>query len=171
MSLAPCAASVAGSAPRPPPPRPARRYTRRLDALRRTHADAPRLRVFYQIGTEPAYTVNRRSTVSQALAVCGGVNVFADLPRIADPVSAEAVMHAAPQAVFYGRDEPAAPMRAYWARLGSVPAVRHHARFRIDADLLARPGPRLVDGIKAVCADLDRLRERQDRQTPQANSG
>jgi len=135
-------------------------YTAQLTALRRRYAHVSRVRVFYQLGTDPAYTVNHRSTVSAALALCGGDNVFGDLPHIAEPVSAEAVLAARPQAVFYDRQENRAAMRTYWSRLPQVPAVRHHALYAIDGDLLAHPSPRVLQGIREVCQRLDALRGR-----------
>lgn len=127
-------------------------YRRRLAALRAAQRGAAPLRAVYQIETAPAYTVNGRSPISEAMAVCGGVNVFAALPTLAAPVGAEAMLVAAPDVVLYGGEENAAAMRGYWARLKSVPAVRRGALYPIDADRLARAGPRLLDGVDEVCA-------------------
>lgn len=139
--------------------RAADRYHQRLTRLRRRYAGASRLRVFYQLGTAPAYTINHASSASAALALCGGDNVFADLPRISGPVSAEAVLAARPQVVFYGQTENRSEIRAYWARLPAVPAVRHHDLFAVDGDLLARASPRVLNGIADVCRKMDRVRK------------
>lgn len=139
--------------------RAADRYHQRLARLRHRYANASRLRVFYQLGTAPAYTVNHASSVSAALALCGGDNVFADMPRISGPVSAEAVLAARPQVVFYSQSENRSEINAYWARLPAVPAVRHHDLFAVDSDLLARASPRVLDGIAEVCHKLDRVRK------------
>jgi iron complex transport system substrate-binding protein len=127
-------------------------YRARLAAQRAAQRGAAPLRAVYQIETAPAYTVNGRSPISEAMAVCGGVNVFADLPTLAAPVGAEAMLVAAPDVVLYGGEENAAAIRGYWARLKSVPAVRLGALYPIDADRLARAGPRLLDGVDEVCA-------------------
>ncbi|MCX7060263.1 MAG: ABC transporter substrate-binding protein [Gammaproteobacteria bacterium] len=133
-------------------------YRQRLAALRAAHRGAAPLRVVYQIETAPAYTVNGKSPISEAMAVCGGVNVFAALPTLAAAVSAEAMLVAAPDVVFYGGEENSADLRAYWARLGSTPAAKRGALYPIDADRLARAGPRLLDGIEQVCTLLDQAR-------------
>lgn len=133
-------------------------YRQRLAALRAAHRGARPIRVVYQIETAPAYTVNAKSPISEAMAVCGGVNVFAALPTLAAAVGAEAMLLAAPEVVLYGGDENAADIRAYWARLGSAPAAKRGALYPIDADRLARAGPRLLDGIEQVCQLLDRAR-------------
>lgn len=133
-------------------------YRQRLAAQRARHRGAAPIKVVYQIETSPAYTVNGKSPISEAMAVCGGVNVFATLPTLAATVGAEAMLVAAPEVVLYGGEENAAGIRAYWSRLGSVPAAKAGALYPIDADRLARAGPRLLDGIDQVCALLDRAR-------------
>ncbi|MDE2149831.1 MAG: ABC transporter substrate-binding protein [Gammaproteobacteria bacterium] len=135
-------------------------YRARLAALRRRYAQTQPIRVFYQIGTAPAYTVSGRSPLAQALTVCRGTDAFAGLGQLAAPVSAEAVARAAPQAVLYGRDDDAAAIARYWARLPQTPAERFGNLYAVDDDLLARPGPRLLDGIARTCAVLDRARRR-----------
>jgi ABC-type Fe3+-hydroxamate transport system substrate-binding protein len=138
----------------------AQAYRTRLDRLRRRWAGARPIRVVYQIETAPAYTVNGRSPISQAIALCGGVNVFAGLPQLGTPVSAEAMLAAAPQAVLYGHEENPQAIAGYWSRLPAVPAVRAGNLYAVDPDLLARAAPRLLDGVEQVCADLERARAR-----------
>ncbi len=134
-------------------------YQQRLTQLRQRYAKVSRLRVFYQLGTAPAYTINHDSAVNAALSLCGGDNVFADLSRISGPVSAEAVLAARPQVVFYGQSENRSVIRAYWARLPTVPAAQHHDLFAVDGDLLAHASPRVLDGIAEVCQDMDHVRQ------------
>lgn len=133
-------------------------YRNRLAALRARHrSDAP-IRAVYQIETAPAYVVNGHSPISEAMAVCGGINVFAGLAHLAEPVGAEAMLAAAPEVVLYGGEENATAMIAYWKKLPSAPAARRGAIYAIDANLLGRAGPRLLDGIDQVCARFDTAR-------------
>jgi ABC-type hemin transport system substrate-binding protein len=141
----------------------AQAYRQRRQALRAHWAAARPLRVVYQIETAPAYTVNGRSPISDAIAVCGGVNVFAALPQLGAPVSAEAMLAAAPQVVLYGQEENAQTIAAYWSRLPGVPAMQAGNLFAVNPDLLARAAPRLLDGVEQVCSDLDIARSRLPR--------
>ncbi|MBL6749649.1 MAG: cobalamin-binding protein [Nevskia sp.] len=138
----------------------AQAYREHLQRLRRRWEHARPVRVVYQIETAPAYTVNGHSPISEAIALCGGVNVFAALPQLGAPVSAEAMLAAAPQAVLYGREEDPQAIAGYWSRLPAVPAVRAGNLFAVDPDLLARAAPRLLDGVEQVCEDLERARTR-----------
>ena len=140
--------------------RPAAQALRaRLDALAARYAGRRPVRVFVQAGLDPIYTLNDSSIVSDALRVCGGVNVFGQAPVVAPQVSLESVLAARPEAVLAGisRPEDAARNLAAWQALG-LPAARLGHVYGVDADALYRPGPRLIDAAEAICADLDRLR-------------
>lgn len=140
--------------------RPAAQALRaRLEALAARYAGRRPVRVFVQAGLDPIYTLNDSSIVSDALRVCGGVNVFGQAPVVAPQVSLESVLAARPEAVLAGISHPkdAARNLAAWQALG-LPAARLGHVYGVDADALYRPGPRLIDAAEAICADLDRLR-------------
>jgi ABC-type Fe3+-hydroxamate transport system substrate-binding protein len=140
----------------------AQAYAGRLAQLRARWRDAPPIRVVFQIETAPAYIINRNSPISDAMSLCGGVNVFANLPRIATPVSAEAMAAAGPEAVIYGGEENTLAMRDYWKRLPGTPAARYGNLYPVDGNLLGRAAPRLLDGVEQVCTALDRARLQRD---------
>jgi len=121
----------------------------RLRTLGDRYRDRAPVRVFIQAGAAPLYTLNGRNAVSDAVALCGGVNVFAGLPLAAPQVGMEAVLAAAPRAVVSGG--PAAPALL---AAGLRPVV-------VDPDLLYRAGPRLVDAAQALCEALDAVRREE----------
>ena len=131
-------------------------YRQRLASLRSRYASARRLRVLYQTETAPVYSVNGLSPISEAITLCGGINVFAALPTLAAPVTDEAVLATRPQVVIHGPAEQAA-VAGYWARFAKALASPPK-RVAIDPDLLTRAGPRLIEGVEQVCAALDAAR-------------
>ena len=96
---------------------------------------------------------------------CGGVNVFASLT--AARARREPRGRARGRA---GRDRRAVTMPAA-ARRGSttgrrgpaIPAVRDGNLFAVDGNLLHRSGPRFVEGVAALCDELDKARQRRRR--------
>ena len=127
-------------------------YSARLSALQvRDRREAP-LRVFYQVWDRPLITVGGRHWISEALTLCGARNVFADLRGASPVVSREAVLRRAPALIVSGRDAPDA--RRQWQQFVSLPAVENRAFVRVNADLLHRPTPRLVEGVTELCAAL-----------------
>lgn len=141
-------------------PGPARQaaidYRARLAALRARYRGRPPLRAFYQIETSPAYSISRRSPIHEALELCGATNVFADLPAIAAPVNIEAVLAARPEVVVHTSDEDEAAIARYWQRFAGLPAARQ--RVVVDAALLTRQSPRVLEGIAQLCERLDAVR-------------
>jgi iron complex transport system substrate-binding protein len=135
-------------------------YRQRLKQLRQAHAGAAKLRVFYQIEANPPYSVNRDSPISEAIALCGGTNLFADLPTLAAPVDRETILVRDPQAILYTRQDDVAAIRAYWRRSPPVAATRAGALYELDGNLLDRATPRLLDGVQQVCLALADARRR-----------
>ena len=131
------------------------KFRTRVAQLARDGRDGAPLRVFYQVSGVPMFTLGGRHLVSQAIARCGGENVFAGLTIPAPQVSVEAVLAANPQVIIAGTDDARRPAWLDdWSRWPALDAVRHHALFVVDANLLHRPGPRFVDGIAQLCGTL-----------------
>lgn len=144
----------------------AERYAARLGRLRERHRGLAPLRVFYQIEWNPPYSVNRDSPISQAIELCGGSNVFADLPALAAPVNREAVLARDPQVVVFTRQDDGAAIREYWRRGPGTAATRAGALYEIDGNLLDRATPRLLDGVEQLCDALSDARAKYPATAP-----
>lgn len=139
-----------------------------LEALRSAHTDAAPVRVFYQVWQSPLMTVNRAQMIGDAIALCGGRNVFGELAPLVPLVSTEAVVAADPEAIFTASEEgggtpawqraPDAPGLAAWHRYTQLTATRRGWMFTVNGDLISRQGPRIVEGVAAICAALDTVR-------------
>jgi len=131
----------------------------RVASLRDRFAGRRRLRVFYEIWDQPLYTIGGRHLVSEAIALCGGENVFAALSIPAPEVSVEAVLAARPDVIVAGADGAARPpWLDRWRRWPELPATRRDHLYVVDANLLHRDGPRFADGVAALCEVLDAAR-------------
>lgn len=133
-------------------------YRARLDDLRAQYRDRSTLRAFYQTETAPAFSVNRRSPIHEALVLCGAENVFADLPALAAAVGVEGVIAARPDVVVHSRQEDLQAMARYWARLPQLPPSDPRRRVIVDGNTLTRQSPRMLDGVAELCEGLDRVR-------------
>lgn len=136
----------------------------RRAALAAQYTGAPRVSVFYEVWHQPLYTIGGRHLISEAIATCGGDNVFAALTLPAPSVTVEAVVAARPDVIVGGADDGRRPpWLDDWKRWGAIPAVRDGHLFAADGNLLHRPGPRFLDGVAALCADLERARGKRKR--------
>ncbi|HSH30644.1 MAG TPA: cobalamin-binding protein, partial [Thiohalobacter sp.] len=87
----------------------ARAFRARQEALREQYSDRPVVRVFYEVWHRPLMTVNGDHTISAVIRLCGGRNVFADLPQLSGQVALEAVLAADPDAIVAGGMDAARP--------------------------------------------------------------
>ena len=134
-------------------------FEREIAALRARHAQASRVRVFYQIWHKPLLTVNGAHVISDVIALCGGENVFADLSQLTPTISLESVLATRPEVILGGGSAGGEPEFAGWWRASAVPALRELPVRYIDPDLIQRQTPRIVEGARAVCSALEQVRK------------
>ncbi len=138
----------------------ARRFGEHIARLERQYAARPPVRVFYQIWDRPLMTVNKQQIISDAMRVCGAVNVFAELPTLTPTVDDEAVLVANPELIATGGDG-ANSIKSLdrWRRWPRLAAVRMGQLAVLPPDLLVRMGPRLPLGVEHLCQAVDRARQ------------
>jgi iron complex transport system substrate-binding protein len=134
-------------------------FTSAIETLRREYAHARPLTVFIQLDDQPLFTVNAHHVISEIVELCGGRNVFADLPQLAPPIGVEAVIAADPQ-VILSTDDTIPDPASQWQQWSRLTAVRHGTIYGIHADTVARSTPRLVQGTRETCEDLADARRR-----------
>ena len=114
--------------------------------------------VFLEISAKPLMTVNRDHVLSELLAACGGINVFADAPSLVSEPSREALLKRAPVAVLHAR--PTGTNLAMDSLIyDGLEAGRRGRVYGITADHAFRPGPRLLLAAREICEALERARE------------
>jgi iron complex transport system substrate-binding protein len=143
-------------------------FDARIAALRRQYAAQPPVKVFYQVWDKPLMTLNAEHIISDVIALCGGVNVFARATQRVPTISTEAVLATAPEAIVTaapGRTAPSRPLPGLqqWLAWPQLPAVAMGNLFAIDGDLINRSTPRLAEGAAQLCRDLQDTRKRRGR--------
>lgn len=104
-------------------------------------------RVFFELNARPLMTVNGSDWMSEVISICGGENIFANLTMRAPTVDLEAVIAKQPDIII--------SMDREGKRAFEFAQNNFHAKYTyIQPDLIARPGPRLTQGITAVCHAL-----------------
>jgi iron complex transport system substrate-binding protein len=134
-------------------------FSRRLARLRRRYAGDRPVRVFFQFWGRPIFTVNGEHFISQAISLCGGINIFAGLSSLTPQVGVEAVLAADPDIIIAsGTSDTKPSWLNYWRRWPELKAVKDRHLYTIPPDLLLRPTPRLLDGAQLMCEDIDKAR-------------
>jgi len=139
-------------------------FRARLRELRERYGDRPRVRTFYQIWKQPLMTVGGGQVISDAIRLCGGENVFADLKPLAPKVSVEAVLAADPEIVVAsGMGEARPEWVDDWRQWPSMTAVKRDNLYFIPPDLIQRHTPRLVEGAARLCEQIEAARDKRPR--------
>ena len=130
-----------------------------FNASRENYSTRRRVRVFYQVWEQPIYTLNGDHVISQLISLCGGTNIFSDLKQLAPVVSLESVLARDPEVIvgggIFGQTPPWAER---WQSWPTVRAVRNRHIYAVDSDHIARMGPRLAEGVEALCLVIDKAR-------------
>ncbi len=134
----------------------ARDFRERQQTLRKRYASKSPVRVFYQIWPAPLMTLNDHHIVSDALRLCGAVNVFGNLPQLAPSISRESVVAAKPEVIFASDERNESWDR--WRALPQLPAVRLGNLYRIDGAVMNRAGPRMLEATEILCRHIDEAR-------------
>jgi len=134
----------------------ARALDARWRALAQRYSQRAPVAVFYQIWRTPLMTLNGAHVVSQALNLCGGTNIFADLPQLAPAIAVETVLQANPEVIIATAEESAS--LDDWRRWPKLTAVARNNLFVLPSDLMMRFGPRMVDGAALLCERLEEAR-------------
>jgi vitamin B12 transport system substrate-binding protein len=119
----------------------------RLEALRQRYRRDTPLSVFYQVWDRPLYTVGGEQIISDALAVCGARNVFADLSLPAPQVSVESVLQRNPQ-VILATDQAQLDAWKAWPQLA---AVAHGRLLLVNDKGLERPSGQMIEATAGLC--------------------
>ena len=146
-------------------------YRDDIARLRARYAKRPSVSVFYQVWDRPLMTLNGEHMISDVIALCGGRNVFADLQPLVPTVSTEAVLAANPEAIVTAapgvtRPDAALPQLDTWRAWPHLAAVANDNLFAIDGDLIDRPAPRIAQGARQLCEDLELARSRRKQPAP-----
>lgn len=115
--------------------------------------------VFYQIWERPLMTINGDHMISAWLRLCGGANVFAQLPELAPAVSLEAVLAADPQLIIAGRyAAKGADWEQTWRAWPQLRAVAGHHLYTVPAEMMERQTPRALIAAEQLCGYIERAR-------------
>lgn len=131
-----------------------------LEALRERYASREPVTVFYQVNDPLLFTIGGDHFITEAIETCGGRNIFAALSSGAHAISREQVIARNPDAIVIGSYDEALYDAANWTPWHGMTAVRTGNVFVVDAALLTRAAPRIMDGIRQLCRRLEAARRK-----------
>ncbi|MFO1425834.1 MAG: cobalamin-binding protein [Steroidobacteraceae bacterium] len=137
----------------------ARALEARIAKLATRRPAGPPLRVFYMIWDQPVYTVGSRHIISDAIARCGGRNIFDDIDFPAPIVEIESIVKRNPEVMLLSAPPiTARDWRERWGRFTTIRAVQKKQLLTFADTRLDRMGPTAVDAVEGLCTMLDGAR-------------
>jgi len=112
-----------------------------------------RPKVFIEIWHDPLTTAGKDSFIDELITLAGGINIAYDTKRAFSIFSPEEVIKRNPDCIILTYMDKEKPSRLLGERLGwgEIRAVKNNRLYNdINPDLLLRPGPRLVQGLKEI---------------------
>ena len=124
---------------------------KRVSFVENQTAGVERPKVFVQIDKNALYTIGKESFITDIIRRAGGVSATADVGTAYPKLSKETALALRPDVIILsesdGNREPNEVFK-------NSPAVKNGRVFSVDADLLSRPGPRVVDALEKIAKDL-----------------
>lgn len=113
------------------------------------------VRVFYQLSAEPLFTAGRDAFVTDLIRRAGGMSVTAHVPGGWPRYSKESAVASRPEVIVLPTGGSMGSANASVADgLEKSPAALGGKVYKINGDLLVRPGPRAVDGLEELARAL-----------------
>jgi iron complex transport system substrate-binding protein len=144
----------------------AQQFRQQVQTLEQHYAGRSSVTVFYQIWSAPLMTLNDAHIVSQAIKLCGGVNVFGQLKPLVPTISSEAVLTANPDVIIVSDEKGKGLER--WRSFKRMQAVASGNLMAIDGGIMNRAGPRVIEATRTLCKQIDDARKRTTKNTREA---
>jgi iron complex transport system substrate-binding protein len=110
-----------------------------------------RPKVFVQISKEPLFTIGRDSFLTEIVERAGGISVTREVATAYPKLSKETALAMEPDVIVLSDSEDNREVNDVFK---NSPAVRNGSVYRIDPDIISRPGPRLVDALEQISRSL-----------------
>jgi iron complex transport system substrate-binding protein len=119
----------------------------REQSVKERVGDLDKKRVFVQISKEPLFTVGKGAFLNELIDAAGGASVTRDVETAFPKLSKETAAALNPEVIILSDSEDnQQPNEAF----KNSPAVKNGRVYKINADILSRPGPRLVDALEQI---------------------
>jgi iron complex transport system substrate-binding protein len=140
----------------------AQAYLSSIDEVRKKDLALQPVSTFYQVWNSPLRTINGGHIISNAIELCGGVNIYADEVTVAPIINIESILERDPEVILASGMSDARPdWLDDWLAWPSLSAVKSENLFFVDPDHIQRHTVRIINGIKTICEQLQQARDKR----------
>jgi len=130
-----------------------------LKQLKKDYPKNKPVRVFYQVWNDPLMTISNGHLIGKVISFCSGDNVFGNLTTIAPRVSIETVIEKNPEVIVAGMTKDRQLWLKEWDKWTVIKAVKNKHVYPIDASLVIRQTPRILQGTREMCEIFNEVRK------------
>ncbi|MBB1385937.1 cobalamin-binding protein [Pseudoalteromonas sp. SG45-5] len=131
-------------------------FTQKLNGIVKSQQGKKNITGFYQLWPEPMMSVGKNTWISQLIETCHVSNVFAQSTTDYPQISIENVIVTKPQVIIIPDEKSKMPQPVVnWQKWPEVPAVKNGQFISVNANLLHRFSPRMLDGLADMCDKID----------------
>jgi len=109
--------------------------------------------VFLEMGTDPLISVGPGSFANDLIEIAGGRNVAGQSSSRYPRYTLEEILLADPEVIIICSmtpDDPCLAQIRWWQRWTNISAVRNGRIYIVEANLITRPGPRMIGGLMEI---------------------
>ena len=128
--------------------------------LKQKYNNKSTVKVFYQLWDRPIITVGGNELINDIIELCGGENIFGDLPQLAPKIDQESVLIRNPKVIVASGSNTERPQWLdEWKLWPQLTAVAEDNLYFIIPELLQRHTPRALLGTRQMCEYIDQARK------------
>lgn len=124
---------------------------KRIAAVDARAKDKTKTRTFVQISKEPLFTIGKESFLTEIIERAGGTSVTREVATAYPKISKETALALVPDTIILSESPDNLEPNDVFK---NSPAVKNGKVFKISADVLSRPGPRIVDALEQIAEAL-----------------
>jgi len=143
-------------------------YLAKVNEIRQLELHTQPVTTFYQVWNSPLRTINGGHIISDAIELCGGVNIYAEQTAISPIINIESILERNPEVILASGMSDARPdWLDDWDKWPSLTAVQRDNLYFVDPDHIQRHTLRILFGLEKICEKLETARSK--RKTPNQN--
>ena len=128
--------------------------------IKRRYNNKSKVKIFYQLWDRPIITVGGNELINDIIELCGGENIFGDLPQLAPKIDQESVLIRNPKVIVASGSNTERPQWLdEWKLWPQLTAVAEDNLYFIIPELLQRHTPRALLGTRQMCEYIDQARK------------
>lgn len=104
------------------------------------------------VSLQPLIVVGSKTFIGELIALAGGLNIARSSPATYPTYSRESVIEENPDVIIAMSDavKDVADLTNSYPEWAQLSAIQNKKIFRIDSDIISRPGPRAIDALEAL---------------------